>query len=49
MYDWNLPKKNMLLIGNRLTDVKCAENFNIQGFLYNTNDNLLDFFKEKIL
>ena len=48
MQDWNLSKEGMLLVGNSLSDVKCAENFNIKGFLYNADINLFDYFKREI-
>lgn len=47
--DWGLSKEGMLFIGDRLSDIECAENFNIQGFLYNANDNLYDFFTKEVL
>lgn len=47
--DWNLSKEEMIFIGDRTSDMKCAENFNIQGFLYNEDRNLHDFFMEKVL
>ncbi len=47
--DWNLSKEEMIFIGDRTSDMKCAENFNIQGFLYNEDRNLYDFFMEKVL
>ena len=30
----------MLMIGDRDTDIQCAENFNISSILYNGIDNL---------
>ena len=49
MKDWGLSKKEMLMIGDRVTDTECAENFKIQGLLYNNESNLFDFYMEKIL
>ena len=46
--EWNLLKNNMVMIGDRDTDIQSAENFQIKGFLYNGKDNLLDIFAEKI-
>ena len=46
--EWNLSNKNMIMIGDRETDVQCAENFQIKGFLYNGKDSLFDTFVEKI-
>jgi len=46
--EWTLKKENMILIGDRDTDVICADNFKIKGFLYNGKDNLFDVYKEKI-
>ena len=43
LQDWNLSKEGMLLVGNSLSDVKCAENFKIKGFLYNADINLFDY------
>ena len=47
--DWDLSKDRMLFIGDRLSDIECAENFNIRGFLYNSNDSLYDFFIREVL
>ena len=46
--DWNLKKSNMIMIGDRDTDVECAEKFKIQGYKYNVNDDIMDFFKNSI-
>ena len=48
MNEWNLSKEAMILIGDRSSDIQCAENFNIKGFQYNTNDNLYDFYMERV-
>ena len=45
--DWNLSKKHMTMVGDRKTDIECAENFNIHGILYCKNTNLFDL-KTKI-
>ncbi len=44
--EWNLSKENMYLIGDRDTDIKCADNFKIKSLLYNGKDNLLNIFLE---
>ena len=46
--EWGLLKKNMLMIGDRDTDIYCAENFEINSILYNGKDNIFEFSKEKI-
>ena len=38
--EFSLEKENMLMIGDRDTDIQCAENFNISSILYNGIDNL---------
>tara|TARA_Y100000389_G_C17447386_1_gene512450 strand:- start:436 stop:1635 length:1200 start_codon:yes stop_codon:yes gene_type:complete len=40
--EWNLSKDNMVLIGDRDTDIECADNYKIKSILYNGTDNLLD-------
>ena len=39
---WKIKKDNMLLIGDRDTDIKCADNFNISSIKYNGLENLLN-------
>ena len=39
---WSIKKNNMLLIGDRDSDIQCADNFNISSIKYNGLDNLLD-------
>ncbi len=46
--EWRLDKNNLCFIGDSEKDIKCAENFNIPGYMYNGKDNLKNFF-EKIL
>ncbi|MAZ79220.1 MAG: hypothetical protein CMD72_00540 [Gammaproteobacteria bacterium] len=46
--EWNISKENMFLIGDRETDIECANNFSIKSYLYNGHDNLLNIFLEKI-
>ena len=46
--EWALSNKNMTMIGDRETDVQCAQNFKIKGFLYNGKDNLFDTYMGKI-
>ena len=36
----------MYLIGDRDTDIQCADNFNIESLLYSGKDNLLNIFLE---
>ena len=42
---WNLVKENCLLIGNNETDMMCAKNFGIKGYLFKDR-NLLKFCKK---
>ncbi len=46
--EWNLLTQNMIMIGDKKTDVECAKNFKIKGFLYNGVDNLFKNYAEKI-
>tara|TARA_A100001011_G_C14273997_1_gene828290 strand:- start:898 stop:1398 length:501 start_codon:yes stop_codon:yes gene_type:complete len=39
---WPIEKKSSFLIGDKQTDIKCAENFGIRGHLFK-HGNLLDF------
>tara|TARA_B100000902_G_C26714091_1_gene623342 strand:- start:11 stop:511 length:501 start_codon:yes stop_codon:yes gene_type:complete len=41
---WSIDKSNSFLIGDKLTDIECAEKFLIRGHLYK-NGNLLKFIK----
>jgi len=40
--NWGIKKNNMLLIGDRDSDIECAKNFSIPSIKYNGLDNLLD-------
>jgi D,D-heptose 1,7-bisphosphate phosphatase len=42
--EWGLNKDNLVFIGDRDIDMDCAKNFNIRGYKYNHNDNLMDFY-----
>lgn len=42
--EWDLDKNNILLIGDKDTDIECAKNFNINGLKYNGKDNLFEFY-----
>ncbi len=42
---WSIDKSESFLIGDKMTDIKCANNFGIRGHLFNDN-NLLDFIKK---
>lgn len=42
-----IHKSKSFLIGDKITDIKCAENFCIKGHLFK-NGNLLDFVKSVI-
>jgi D-glycero-D-manno-heptose 1,7-bisphosphate phosphatase len=44
---WHLDKKNSFLIGDKKSDLECAENFGIKGYLFE-EDNLLKFVKKII-
>ena len=45
-YDkWKFDKSKSFLIGDNFSDLKCAESFGIQSYLYK-NGNLLDFVKD---
>lgn len=46
--EWNLKKSKMIMIGDRDTDIECAEKFKIQGYKYNIKDDIMEFFKNKI-
>ncbi len=39
---WNLKKENMLMVGDRDSDIQCANNFDIYSIKYNGLDNLLN-------
>jgi len=39
---WKISKENMVFIGDRDTDIQCANNFQIDSIKYNGLDNLLD-------
>ena len=40
--EWDLKKNNLMMIGDRDTDIECANKFGIKSYLYNGKDNLLD-------
>ncbi len=42
---WDFDKSRSFMIGDQETDIKCAENFGIKGYLYESG-NLLDFIKK---
>lgn len=42
---WSIDKKNSFLIGDKETDIECANNYGIRGHLFN-NGNLLNFLKK---
>ena len=44
---WSIDKSTSLLIGNSQTDIQCANNFGIPGYLFNGND-LFYFIQTKI-
>ena len=44
---WPIDKSMSLLIGDKNTDIECAEKFCIKGYLFK-NGNLLDFIKSSI-
>ena len=44
---WSIDKSKSFLIGDKSTDIECAENFCIKGHLFK-NENLLDFIKSVI-
>lgn len=46
--EWGLDKKNIILIGDKDSDVECAKNFNIKSLKYNGKDNLLEFYKKSV-
>ena len=39
---WHISKENMVFIGDRDSDIKCANNFQIDSVKYNGLDNLMD-------
>lgn len=39
---WSIDKKNSFLIGDKMTDIECADNYGIRGHLFK-NGNLFDF------
>lgn len=41
--EWNLSRDNMVLIGDKKSDIECANNYKIRSIMYNGFDNLLDF------
>lgn len=45
---WNFSDQDSFLIGDKKSDVQCAINYGIRGYLFNTN-NLFDFIKKIIL
>ena len=40
--EWDLKKNNIVMIGDRDTDIECARKFGIKNYLYNGSDNLLE-------
>lgn len=42
---WNFDKSKSFMVGNQDTDVKCAHNYGIRGYLYESG-NLLEFIKQ---
>jgi len=42
--EWGLNKDNLVFIGDRDIDMDCAKNFNIRGYKYNHNDNLMNLY-----
>jgi D-glycero-D-manno-heptose 1,7-bisphosphate phosphatase len=42
---WSIDKNNSFLIGDKKTDIECANNYGIRGHLFK-NGNLLDFIKK---
>ena len=45
--NWQVDKKNSFLIGDKYSDIECAKNFGIPGYLF-SNENLLNFIMQKI-
>tara|TARA_A100001015_G_C15036024_1_gene736270 strand:- start:1513 stop:2013 length:501 start_codon:yes stop_codon:yes gene_type:complete len=41
---WSIEKKNSFMIGDKVTDIECANNYGIRGHLFNSG-NLLEFIK----
>ena len=47
--NWPINKSKSILIGDKLSDIQCADNFGIKGYLFNSHDsNLLNFVKDII-
>lgn len=44
---WNIDKSRSILIGDKQSDIECAENFGIRSFLFDKK-NLYKFVKDKI-
>ena len=44
---WNFNKSKSFMIGDKETDIICANNYGIKGYRF-TGENLLDFIKEVI-
>tara|TARA_A100000164_G_C21780997_1_gene711008 strand:- start:398 stop:898 length:501 start_codon:yes stop_codon:yes gene_type:complete len=42
---WLIDKKNSFLVGDKIIDIECANNYGIRGHLFK-NGNLLDFIKK---
>ena len=42
---WLIDKKNSFLIGDKTSDIECAINYGIRGYLFN-NTNLFEFIKQ---
>ena len=45
---WNIDTNNSMLIGDKDTDIQCANNFKIKGLLFE-GENLFEFIKEKLI
>ena len=45
--DWDIKYKNILMIGDKVTDLEFAKNCGIKGLIFNQN-NLYNFIKNKI-
>lgn len=45
--DWPIIKSKSFLIGDKKSDIECANNFGIKSFLF-SGDNLYEFIKENI-
>ena len=41
---WGIDKSKSFLIGDKITDIECADNFRIKGYLFDGTD-LFEFVK----